>query len=636
MTAPSPSVDIRTTTTIRLRTAPAWLPEKFRIRLERLRISFRPTKGERRFFRRRKVEPPSVWAPKCRTVTYGPLKGAKWDNSFMPHMRGIMDASFFPSVRIIGNCKVPQSGWSSGADTILGYVADTMPGPVAICYPDQTTTTKRCSNYLQPMFRESARLRPLMTGYADDMNSLQIKLQTMIIHMCWSGSVASLGNISARWLFGDEVDKWVRYPSKKEATSLKLFLERFRSYLYGAKAWLGSTPTDPEGFIWEFLTKMAQVVFDYHIPCPECGTFHKVSDKHIRFGDERDPQKIEQYDLARYVFPCCGVEANDRVRIAALQKGVWHERLRDEDEQAGKVPRELFRYLHEEKPENICFHSPGWICPTFKNSAIAAAFLRGLKDPEEMHYYDNQVKAVAHTPYRQTRKIDTILALRDERPAGLVPGNNQVAALVAGVDTQDDGFYFSIRAFGYGRMLQSWQIRHGEVDSFAALVKVLFEDVYRDAAGLYYPVHIAMMDTGGHRTAEVYDFCRLYPGRVIAYKGASGRKANPKSKTVIDHYPGTKVPIPGGVDLWICDTHYYKDQLAAKLRIKKDDPGSYLYSCETTEEFAAHMCAEYRDKKGLWHCPKNMANHYFDTSVLELIGVDMLGLKYNPPPGEEN
>ncbi len=620
MTSPAPSTDISKTRTIRLRTAPSWLPEKFRQRLERIRIIFKPSSGERRFFRRRKVVPPSSWAPGNRVVTYGPLQGSRWDNSFMPHMRGIMDASFFPSVRYIGNCKAPQTGSSAGAETMLGYIADMQPGPALITYPDRDTSSKRSTDYLQPMFTKSPRLRAMLTGTSDDLASLRIKLQTMLIYMGWAGSVTSLGNISARYLFGDEVDKWPRKASKKEANPLKLFYERFRAYKYGGKCWLISTPSDTEGPIWVYMTREAQVIFDYKIPCPECGRLHTMSDKHIKFGEERDPKAIEEQDLARYAFPCCGALVDDRGRIKALQHGVWHAR---ED------GRELFAYLKAEKPRKICFHSPGWISPLVANSEIAAAFLRGLKDPEDMHYYDNQIKAIAHIPYRQNRKEETILALRDDRPEGLVPGNGVVCTLVAGIDTQDNSFFFSIRAFGWGLTQESWQIRHGEVDSFEALVEILFNHEYRDSAGLYYSVHTAVIDTGGHRASEVYDFCRRYPGRVLAYKGASGRKPNPKSSTVIDTYPGTKVRIPGGLVLWLCDTHHYKDLLAAKLRIKKDDPGAYHFHKDTTEDFARQMCAEYVDDRRLWQCPKNKANHYWDCSVMELVAADLMQLKYH-------
>lgn len=592
-------------------------------------MRFTPSAGERRFFKRKKHELPSVWAPKYRTVTYGPLKGSRWDNSFMPHMRGILDASFYPSVRYIGNCKSPQGGSSAGADTILGYIADMQPGPAFVVYPDRPTGSKRFKDYLQPMFEESPRLRKLLTGMSDDMASMRIKLQTMLIYLGWAGSVTSLGNISARYLIGDEIDKWVAQASKKEANTLQLFFERFRSYKYGGKCWLISTPSDTDGPIWHYLSKEAQVIFDYWIRCPECGEIHKVAFAHIKFGDERDPKVIEEQDLARYAFPCCGLMVDDRGRTKALQHGIWRERLDEEEEKQGAVGRELFNCLRELNPKKICFHSPGWISPLVGNSEMAAAFLRGLDDPAQMHYFDNQIAAVAHTPFRQNRKVDAILKLRDDRPEGLVPGGGVVSALVAGVDTQDNSFPFSVRAFGWGQEMESWQIRQGEVDSLAALAKVLFEDVYQDSDGLYYPIHCAVIDTGGHRTAEVYDFARSFPSRVIPYKGASGRKAKPYKKSFIDVYPGTNIKIPGGVELYICDTHHYKDQLATKLRIKSDDPGAYHLHSTTSEAFCHEMCAEYVDDRRLWQCPKGKANHGWDCAVMELVAADLLYLRYS-------
>ena len=627
MTMLSPCTDVGRTTQVRLRTAPDWLPERYQQRKERIRIKFRPTAGEKRLLRRKKPEPPSVWAPKNRVVTYGPLTGSRWDNSFMPHMRGIMDASFFPSVRYIGNCKSPQGGSSAGAETVIGYISDRCPGAALITYPDRDTAAKRSTDYLQPMFKLSPRLRKLLTGTSDDLASLRIKLQTMLIYMGWAGSLTSLGNVSCKYLVGDEVDKWPKQANKKEANTLKLFFERFRAFKYGAKCWLISTPSDPEGPIWQFLVNDAQVVFDYGVPCPECGQVHIVDFKYIKFGDERDPKKVEEQDLARYVFPCCGVEADDRLRIKALQQGRWFERLGDERRKKGEYGRELFVYLREEHPRKICFHSPGWISPLVGNSEIAAAFLRGLADPAEMHYFDNQIAAKAHVPYRQNRKTKAILALNDDRPEGLVPGGGQVCALIAGVDTQKHNFVYTIRAFGWGMTQESWLVRHGEVDTFAGLEEVLFEKQYQDVGGLYYPVHLAVIDTGGDKTSDVYDWCRMHPGRVLAYKGAVGRRNRPWSKTIIDHYPGTKVPIPGGLELYLCDTHYFKDQLAGKLRIKPDAPGAYHLHGETTEEFAQHMCAEFRDEKLLWRCPKNKPNHYWDCSVMELVGADVMKIK---------
>ena len=646
MPTPAPIHDIRQSRTIRLRTAPTWLPEKFRKRTTRIRVSFTPSPGERRLLRRRKPVPPSVWAPANRVVTYGPLEGSRWDNSFMPHMRGIMDASFFPSVRIIGNCKVPQSGSSAGAETMIGYIADMQPGSALITYPDRDTTSKRSTDYLQPMFKKSPRLRKLLTGSSDDMASLRIRLQTMLIYMGWAGSVASLGNVSARYLVGDEIDKWPDQPSKKEAPALKLFLERFRAFRYGAKCWLISTPTLSTGPIWQYIIHEADVLFTYHVTCPDCATHQPMGFDQIRWPDDiRDPQQIEQEKLAGYVCVECGSIWDDRMRKKALQAGIWHAYGKgadwDRETNGGKLPlpgdgRELFAYLRAVHPEKIAFHSPGWISPLVTNAEMAGAFLRGLKNPGSMHYFDTQIAGKAHVPLRQTRKEDAIYALADDRPDMLVPGSGRVAALTASADTQDNGFYYEIRAWGWGLQQESWQVRYGFVTTMDALAEVIFTTEYRDAAGLYYPVHLLIIDAMGHRTKDVYDFTRRYPGRSQAYRGAPGRRTNPQTWTVIDRYPGTRELIPGGVRLLTADSHHYKDLLAGALKIPVDDPGAWHLLASVGDQsaqgvdFAAQMCAEYVDDRNMWQCPDGKANHYWDCAHMNVLAADILQIKYWP------
>ncbi len=619
----TPAADICKTKTVYLRTDGPFLPEQFRRRSRRVRIKFRPTAGEKRFFRKKRYTPPSKWAPLNRTVTYGPLQGSRWDNNFMPHMRGLLDAAVHPSVRYIVNRKAPQTGSSATNETLLAWCADMQPGPALVVYPDANTGRRRFKDYLIPVFTESPRLRPLLTGLAEDTSSMRIKLQTMLIYLGWSGSVTTLGNVSCRYLFLDEVDKWNLASSKKEADTLSLALERFRSYIYGGKALIISTPSDPEGPITQFWEK-SHARFEYHVPCPECGTMQAISDDNIRFGDHRDPDEILRSNLARFLFPCCGALVDDRRRIKALQQGVWHEIVEESD----RPPRPLRVVLDADHPERIAFYSPAWISPLFTHSEIAAAKLRATRDPAAAHYYDNQIRAVAHIPYRQGRKTDAILALRDDRPEGLVPGGGQTSCLLAGIDSQDNGFYFDIRAFGWGMSLPSWGVRYGFVDSLAALEQVLWETQYQDDAGLYYPVLLSVIDSGGHRTSEIYDFSRRHPQQIAAYKGASGRRAQPYSKTIIDRYPGTRTPLPGGVELYLCDTHHYKDHLAAKLRIKADDPGAFLFHMETGEDYAEQLCAEYFDDRRLWQCPRGKANHYWDCLVMQQVAVDILGLKW--------
>jgi len=630
-----PAIDISKNKTIRLRTDPSWLPEKYRNRSKRIRIKFKTLPGERRLLRKRKKIEPSKWAPKNRRITYGPLKGSYYDPDFMPHMNGIIDTFVLPFVQEVGNCKAPQTGSSAGAETALAYLADMSPGDTLIVYPDRETSGKRGKDYLKPMFEESPRLRKLMTGIADDVAAFRVKLQTMLVYMGWAHSVTSLGNVSVKYLFLDEVDKYPKQASKKEAATIYLAKERVRAYLkYGGKIWYNSTPTESAGPITEFL-ESAHAVFDFFPKCPDCGQYEYMVHENVRFPeDQRDPEKIEEQKLAYYVCSHCGVQWDDRQRDRGLIVGEWFARLRnwkeerDKGNQWGHDPRPRKEYLFAERPKKVGFQSPGLISPLVSISEYAAWFLRGRRSKLDMRFFMNQIKADAFLDYEVQRKEDVILALRDDRPEGLVPSGNVVSGLIAGGDTQDNRFYYHIHAFGWGLEQESWQIKSGMVDTFAALREVVFENEYKDLEGNIYPVQLLVQDAMGHRTSAVYDFVRSLPGRAVPYKGATGRRPNPYTKTKIDKYPGTEKPIPGGVVLYTCDSHHYKDQVASKLAINPADPGAMHLHADVTEEFARHMCVEYVDERGLWQQPKGKRQDYWDTVNYAFIGADLVQLKF--------
>ena len=49
-----------------------------------------------------------------------------------------------------------------------------------------------------------------------------------------------------------------------------------------------------------------------------------------------------------------------------------------------------------------------------------------------------------------------------------------VMASIRAVDTQKNGFFYEIRAWGWGSDLESWQVREGYVGTFEALYKTEF------------------------------------------------------------------------------------------------------------------------------------------------------------------
>lgn len=586
-------------------------------------LSYRSFPGEKRLYRRKRPQPIAEWAAKYRKITYGPLKGSYFDPHFMPHMAGIMDCAATPCVREVVNLKAPQTGGSANWETFLANRADMSPGDTLIVYPDRDTAAKRCKDYLQPMFTTSPRLADLLTGVADDMASLRVKLQTMLIYMGWSGSVTSIGNVSVRYLLVDELDKCATAPSKKEASFEDLVSERTTAFdKFGSLKIWNSTPTEaPSRIVAKF--RAMDIRCDYHVRCPECGELQKMEFESIDFAGERDPEKMERDRLARYICSGCDVPWDDRLRDMAVRQGEWM--VRDDG-------RSLARVLESDRPARVGFHSPAWISPLNSLSKCAAAFLRGVRDREQMLYFDTQIKATEHHRHEKQRQEDVLLSLIDDRPEGLVPGGGVVAALVCGSDTQDNGHYYWIDAVGYGLEQERWRISAGFVETEDALESVVFGTDWTDASGNVYPVRAMVKDSGGHKTSEVYDFCRRDPLRRFAYKGASGKRSSPFTTTRQDHYPGSNRPIPGGVTLYTCDSHYFKDLVSSKLSIKPGDPGAWHMDQGFTAEQAQHLCAEYRDDRGLWQCPRGRANHHWDSAVMAVVASDILKLKFWPKP----
>ncbi len=618
---------------VKITTPPPWLPEEYLPPpglVLQIRIKF--SKPERKVYRKRQAIKPSTWGERHRYVTSGPLEGGRWSKDLTPRVADMLDASFFPSVREITDCKSVQSGGTTMVETGLGYAADRRPGPALVVYPDRGTARENNQDNLQPMIKASPRLRSLMTGVDDDIASLRIRLTTMLIHMGWSGSATSLGNKSCMYLVLDEIDKYTETPNKKEAATIDLAEKRKVAYLHDYKMWKLSTPTVESGPIWQSLLA-AQVIFICYGVCSFCG-----KEQLLEFGDRdsaggikwpaevTDHQIIEDDNLAWYQCHHCQAHWNDHHRKRAVDAGCWRDK---------KTGLELFAYLRANRPSRIAFHRPAWQSPFIPSSEIASRFIKGQGNKTALKDYQNNYAAEPWLHYEQERQEDRILNLRDDRPRGLVPGGGQVACLIGSADTQDNGFYYQIRAWGYGLTQESWLIREGFVDDFAGLEEVFWQSSYLDASGNEYRLRGAVIDAMGHRTKEVYDFCRRHRGKILPLKGEQTMAA-PFAYSKIEVYPGTSKSIPGGIRLLRINTNLYKDNLASKLEVGPADPGAFHFHKDYGVEWAAMMCAEFVNDKGVWDCPSHKANHGWDIEVYNMALADVLEVQFWPQPENQH
>lgn len=97
----------------------------------------------------------------------------------------------------------------------------------------------------------------------------------------------------------------------------------------------------------------------------------------------------------------------------------------------------------------------------------------------------------------------------------------------------------------------------------------------------------------------------------------------PYQPSLLEYYTdalGNRIKIPGGLNLWRCDTTFFKNDLSFKLGIARDDPGAFLLHANENgilDEYAREMSAEFYDEeRQAWLNPSRHPNHYWDCEVM--------------------
>ncbi|MFZ7126400.1 MAG: terminase gpA endonuclease subunit [Desulfobacterales bacterium] len=619
-----------------IRIDPRWLAPEDRGALRAWEFSW--TRGEKKRLRKRAQIPVSEWCERHRVVVKSSVPGL-WRNRTTPYLAGIMDASYFRTVEGIVVCAAPQVGKSELVNNCIGYAIDRDPADVLYVYPDELTSREKSVDGIRPMIQTSRRLSSYTTGYQDDLGIFRMNLQHMTIYLAWAGSPSRLASKPIGKIVFDETDKYPVTSGKREAGPIDLGKKRLRTYKGRSKWWMTSSPSTEDGPIWQALETECDCVFDYWARCPECGGYQRMlfSEKDssggtvywIRVPDgERDGRKIEAQQLAWYQCRHCAARWNDAMRDQAVRGGQWRDR---------DLGRELFAVLEARKPRTIGFHLPAWVSPFVSFSTVMRAWFDAQGNFDKLKDFMNGYAAEPWRHYQKEREESRILMLRDDRPRGRVPGGGRVACLMAGVDTQDVGCWYRIRAFGWGGKelsRESWGVRCGFVETEADLERVLFEDKYFDAEGNEYVVAMAIRDALGHRTSDVYDFCVKHRGRVFPSFGRD-TMPQPFSWGNLEYYPGTKKPIPGGLKSITVNTKFFKDRLARFLEIHPGDPSAFHLEADFTEAEAAHYTAEYVNEKGLWACPAHKPNHLWDCEVLAMVAHEVMGVVHWTPQGKK-
>lgn len=564
----------------------------------------------------------SEWVEKYRVAPADSPVPGPWRNATTPYLVGIMDAIMRPHVQEAAICAPPQTGKTDLALNIAGYTTDRVPGNWLIVYPDEKTAGDLSRDRVQPMFQESPRLRKYLTGAVDDMSAHRLTLKNSRIYFAWASSASRLASRPLPFVLLDEVDKYPAVANSKEAGPIDLARKRTRTFGHMRKIIRVSTPTVEAGPIWQALETEAEAVFVYWVRCPLCDAWQLMDFTSIKWngGGDADPREILSDPASTwYECPECGGHWDDARRDLAVAAGTWRDRETGDD---------MTDVLETKRPVSIGFHYPAWISRFVPLREAAGAFIKGQNDISALKDFANAYEARPWKIQPAGRDVDKILTLVDPtRPRGLVPGGDSIAVITAGIDTQDSGFWYWLQAWEWakpGTRPIGHCIRAGFVTDFEALSQVLWQDLPGDADGNRYAVSFSLQDAMGHRTAEVYDFCRMNPGRIAPSIGRQ-KLAKPFqwSKQSSD---------PGGLQAVIVSTQYFKDEVASALQVLPEDPGSLSLYDQFPEDYARQLSVEYVNENGVWECPDGKDNHLWDCLVLNFCALEILDARYWTKP----
>ena len=541
-------------------------------------VKFRFSEAERLVFKPRERLSVSEWAEKYREIVKGPKQG-RWENAYTPYLTGIMDAWNMISVKKIVVMAPPQTGKTQAAFNCLMYAMDIDPGPALYVMPDEKVAKRIAKRQIIPTLKSTRKIANLLSDREKDVPSLYVKLKNgMDLSLAWATSPAALASESIRYVFLDEPSVYPKFAGK-EASPFDLAEMRTNAYPHDKKIMIFSTPALEEDDFTDIF-RNADVHYEFHVPCHVCGHEQIMLFDNISFGGSRDGSAARRMKLARYNCVNCGFEWDDAQKNRNVRKGRY------------VADREV------ERPESVAFHYPAWISPFISLSDSAAAFLEGLKDPGKMMHFVNKHKAEAWKETVASKSEEAVMALRNELPRGIVPAG--FVALTAGVDVQKDSFWFVVRA--WDRDLNSHLVDYGQLTTWAELETQLFEAGYRvQGTETVMKVWRAAIDTGGGvtednewtRTEEIYHWVRYHSrGICFATKGASRPQLTRVKYSKIDRFPRKDVPIPGGLELRILDSHQFKALIHWRMERGKEESQHFSLNAETGLDYVRQLLAE--------------------------------------------
>ncbi|WP_215508389.1 phage terminase large subunit family protein [Peptoniphilus sp. EMRHCC_23] len=432
----------------------------------------------------------SDWADRYRRLSSeSSAEPGQWNTSRAEYQRGIMDALNDPSTERVVLMTSAQVGKTEILLNAIGYYMDYDPSPIMVLQPTLDMAKTFSKDRLAPMLRDSPALKDKVgdpRSRDSDNTVLHKKFTGGHVTIVGANSPSSLASRPVRILLADEVD---RYPPSagEEGDPLSLAIKRTTTF-WNRKMVFVSTPTI-KGYSRIEQEYENSTREEWKVACPHCGEYQAFRWSQIRFDDG--------------TMECPNCRSRFDEFVWKRQPGKWVAR--------------------EENQGSRGFHLNELASPWRRWEEVIADFKKAKDSPELLKTWVNTSLGES---WEEKSDTDASLVMkRREQYMAQVP--DEVLLLTCGVDVQDDRLELEVVGWSHGK--ESWGIEYqvfiGDTSQepvWKQLDRYLQKEfTYADGAGIH--ITSTCIDSGGHRTSEVYKFCRAREHRrIFAVKGRGG------------------------------------------------------------------------------------------------------------------
>lgn len=549
----------------------------------------------------------SEWADMYRKLSSeSSAEAGQWRTERTPYMKEIMDSVNDPLIETIIIMSSAQVGKTELLNNIIGYFIDYDPSPIMLLMPTLDLAQSYSKKRLAPMLRDT----PVLRGKVKDARSrdsdntlLEKGFPGGYIAIVGANSPTGLSSRPIRVVLADEVD---RFPESAgtEGDPLSLAEKRTKTFWNKKKVFV-STPTDKgiSRIEAEFEESTKE---EWCLPCPCCGRYQLLSWGQIKFED------------------------------VTMECKFCKERFKEFEWKAGKGKWIASNKSVERKRG---FHLNALASPWERWESIIKEFKDAKrKGKETLKVWINTFLGESWEDQEGEVADEDNLLKRRERYSCQVPAN--VLILTAGVDVQDDRL--EVEVVGWGLEKESWGIEYkaiygdpGQQAVWNQLDEYLSRQFcYDDGTGIM--ISCVCIDSGGHFTTEVYQFCKTREyRRIFAVKGQGGSGIPLVSKATRTNR--LKVPLFSlGVDQG-------KESILSRLKTEFEGPGYCHFPIESEKGYDSSYFKgltaerkviryykgkpkqEWIKKSGARNEPLDLRN--YATAALEILSPNMEALK---------